>query len=326
MIPERLRNRLSMPAMVAPLFLVSGPDLVVASCKAGFVGSFPTLNQRTPEGLEQWLIEIRSRLDDSDAPFGAQFGIHRTNPRQAPDLALAIKYEVPIVITTLGITREITDAIHAYGGLVFHDATSVKHAVKAIDANVDGVIAVTQGAGGHAGTINPFAFLTELRPIVGDRILILAGAISNGRSAAGAIAAGADMVSLGTCFVPTIESMAPVEQKQMIVDSTAADIVYTDEISGIGASFLGQTLKKFKKANEPKKEFDVAEEISPKLWRDYWSAGQGVGGSTEISPARVLCERFIEDYAIGLIRAEAGAGRRATVGVAPKPNGQPDRI
>jgi len=311
MMPEGLRNRLSMPAMVSPMFLVSGPNLVVESCKAGFVGSFPTLNQRTADGLEQWLIEIRSKLSDADAPFGAQFGIHRTNPRQAPDLALAIKYQVPIIITTLGITREITDAIHAYGGLVFHDATTVKHAVKAIDANVDGIIAVSQGAGGHAGTINPFAFLTELRPVVGDRILILAGAISNGRSVAGAIAAGADMVSLGTCFIPTSESMAPAEQKQMIVDSTATDIVYTDEISGIGASFLGQTIKKFEKTNEPKKQFDVAEEISPKVWRDYWSAGQGVGGSSEIIPTRVLCERFIEDYAIGMARVSIGVGRRA---------------
>lgn len=311
MMPERLRNRLSMPAMVSPMFLVSGPDLVAQSCKAGLVGSFPTLNQRTAEGLEQWLIEIRSRLSDADAPFGAQFSIHRTNPRQAPDLALAIKYEVPIIITTLGITREITDAIHAYGGLVFHDATTVKHAVKAVDANVDGIIAVSQGAGGHAGTINPFAFLTELRPVVGDRILILAGAISNGRSVAGAIAAGADMVSLGTCFIPTSESMAPAEQKQMVIDSTAADIVYTDEISGIGASFLGQTIKKFTKTNQPKKKFDVAEEISPKLWRDYWSAGQGVGGSSEIIPARTLCERFIEDYAVGLTRVAVGAGHRA---------------
>ena len=198
MIPEKLRQRLKLPVMAAPLFLVSGPDLVVEACKAGVIGAFPTLNQRKAEGFEAWLIEIRRRLpDESSALFAPMFGIHHTNPRQAPDLALAIKYQAPIVVTTLGITREIVDAIHAYGGFVFHDATTIRHAIKALEAGVDGIIAVTQGAGGHAGTYNPFAFLAELRPIVGKKTLILAGAISNGQAIAGAIAAGADMVSLG---------------------------------------------------------------------------------------------------------------------------------
>ena len=218
MIPDSFRGRLSLPAMVSPMFLVSGPDLVVATCQAGLLGSFPTLNQRTAEGFEAWLIEIRRRLGPGDAPFGTQFGIHHTNPRQAPDLALAIKYEVPVLITTLGITREITDAVHAYGGLVFHDATTIRHARKGLEAGVDGIIAVTQGAGGHSGSYNPFAFLAELRPLMGDKTLILAGAISDGLGIAGAIAAGADMVSLGTCFIPTTESMAPIAQKQMILD------------------------------------------------------------------------------------------------------------
>ena len=311
MIPQKLQSRLELPAMVAPMFLVSGPDLVVEACKSGLVGTFPTLNQRTAEGFEEWLMEIRRRLRHDDAPFGTQFGIHRTNPRQAPDLALAIKYEVPLVITTLGITREITDAVHAYGGLVFHDATTVKHAVKAVEANVDGVIAVAHGAGGHSGTYNPFAFLTELRPVVGDRALILAGAISNGQSIAGAIAAGADMVSLGTCFIPTAESMAPPEQKAMVLDSNLTDIIYTDEISGIGASFLGQTLKKYKKSGDGPVTFDVAQDISPKVWRDYWSAGQGVGGSTEITTTRTLCKRLAEDYARGLDRATKGVRLRS---------------
>ena len=156
--------------MAAPMFLVSGTDLVVEACKGGVIGAFPSLNQRTPEGFEQWLIEIRRRLvDESCAPFAAMLGVHRTNPRLQPDLALAIKYQVPIVITTLGITRELTDAVHSYGGLVFHDATTIKHAIKALDANVDGIIAVTQGAGGHAGKYNPFAFLGELRPLVGEK-------------------------------------------------------------------------------------------------------------------------------------------------------------
>jgi nitronate monooxygenase len=303
MIPERLRRRLKLPVMAAPLFLVSGPDLVVEACKAGVVGAFPTLNQRTAEGFEAWLIEIRRRLpDESSAPFAPMFGIHRTNPRQAPDLALAIKYQAPIVITTFGITREIVDAIHAYGGFVFHDATTVRHAIKALKAGVDGIIAVTQGAGGHAGTYNPFAFLAELRPIVGNKTLILAGAMSNGQAIAGAIAAGADMASLGTRFVATKESMAPNGQKEMIISSSIEDIVFTDEISGISASFLKQTIMKFRRPQGGAVQFNVAEEISPKVWKDYWSAGQGVGAVTEILSVRALCEQLMAEYQSGVAR------------------------
>jgi nitronate monooxygenase len=303
MIPEKLRKRLRLPAIAAPLFLVSGPDLVVEACKAGVIGAFPTLNQRTAEGFEAWLIEIRRRLpDESSAPFAPMFGIHRTNPRQAPDLALAIKYQAPIVITTLGITREIVDAIHAYDGFVFHDATTIRHAVKALEAGADGIIAVTQGAGGHAGTYNPFAFLGELRPLVGKKTLILAGAMSNGQAIAGAIAAGADMVSLGTRFVATEESMASRAQKEMIVSSSIEDIIFTDEISGIGASFLKQTILKFKRRQNDAIQFDVTEEISPKVWKDYWSAGQGVGAITEIVSVRTLCEQLMAEYQSGVAR------------------------
>lgn len=303
MIPAKIRHRLKLPAIVAPMFLVSGPDLVVESCKAGLIGTFPSLNQRTAAGFEEWLIEIRRRLpDESAAPFGVMFATHRTNPRQESDLALAIKYNVPIIITTLGITREVTDAVHSYGGLVFHDATNVKHAIKALEANVDGIIAVTHGAGGHAGTYNPFAFIAELRPIVGNKTLILAGSLSNGQAIAGAIAAGADMVSLGTRFIVTKESMAPQPQKAMIIDSTVDDIVFTDEISGIGANFLKQTIRKFKQPETGPVQFNVATELTPKVWRDYWSAGQGVGTISEITPVQTLCERLVEEYADGLNR------------------------
>jgi nitronate monooxygenase len=185
------------------MFLVSGPDLVVATCQAGVLGTFPVLNQRTTEGFEAWLADIRGRLAGQDcAPFGAQFVVHSTNPRHAADFAAAIRHEVPIIITTLGITRELTDSVHAYGGLVFHDVTTMKHAKKALDANADGIIAVCGGAGGHAGTYNPFAFITELKQVAGDKTIILAGAVSNGQSIAGAIAAGADLVSIGTRFIP----------------------------------------------------------------------------------------------------------------------------
>lgn len=314
MIPEKLRQRLKLPAMAAPLFLVSGPDLVVEACKAGVVGAFPTLNQRTSGGFEAWLVEIRRRLpDESSAPFAPMFGIHHTNPRQAPDLALAIKYQAPIVVTTLGITREIVAAVHTYGGLVFHDATTVRHAIKALEADVDGVIAVAHGAGGHAGTYNPFAFIGELRPVVGEKTLILAGAMSNGQAIAGAIAAGADMVSIGTRFVATEESMAPRGQKEMILSSSIEDIVFTDEISGMGASFLKQTITKFRRPQKRAVQFNVAEEISPKVWKDYWSAGQGVGGITEIVSVRALCEQLKAEYQSGVARLVGNQARGSCV-------------
>src|ERR1700730_17959625 len=174
MLPERLRRHLKIPVMAAPMFLVSGPDLVVEACQAGVLGTFPVLNQRTTEGFESWLVDIWGRLAGKDcAPFGAQFVVHSTNPRHAADFAVAVRHEVPIIITPLGITRELTDAVHAYGGLVFHDAITMKHAKKGLEANVDGIIAVCGGAGGHAGTYNPFAFLTELRQIAGDKTIIL---------------------------------------------------------------------------------------------------------------------------------------------------------
>ncbi|CAO3428081.1 NAD(P)H-dependent flavin oxidoreductase [Azospirillum endophyticum] len=303
MIPESLIGRLKVPAMAAPMFLVSGPDLVVETCKGGILGTFPTLNQRTPESYEAWLVDIRKRLSGTDAaPFGVQMGIHRTNPRMAADLELSIRHQVPLLVTTLGITREITDAVHAYGGLVFHDATTVKHAVKALEANVDGVIAVCAGAGGHSGTYNPFAFLGELRPLVGDKTLILAGSIGNGQAVAGAIAAGADMVSIGTRFIATPEGMCSDAQKLMILESTVQDVVYTDEVSGIGASILRQTLSRPYDAPAQIGRFDVGKEISPKLWKNIWSAGQGVGAVNDVLPAAELCRRLRDEYRAALER------------------------
>lgn len=291
------------------MFLVSGPDLVVEACQAGVLGTFPVLNQRTTEGFEAWLCDIRGRLGGRDsAPFGAQFVIHSTNPRHAADFAAAIRHEVPIIITTLGITRELTDAVHAYGGLVFHDAITMKHAKKALDANVDGIIAVCGGAGGHAGTYNPFAFITELKQIAGDKTIILAGAVSNGQSIAGAIAAGADLVSIGTRFISTHESMAPAGQKTMIRESGIDDIIYTAEVSGIGASFLAQTLSRPYDSPKDHGGFNVAREISPKLWKDIWTAGQGVGGVNDILSVADLCARLQREFHEGARRLSAAAG------------------
>ena len=309
MLPDRLRRHLKIPVMAAPMFLVSGPDLVVEACQAGVLGTFPVLNQRTTEGFDAWLTEIHGRLAGRDgAPFGAQFVVHATNPRHAADLAVAIRHQVPVIITTLGITRELTDAVHGYGGLVFHDAISMKHARKALEADVDGIIAVCGGAGGHAGTYNPFAFVTELRQIARDKTIILAGAVSNGQSVAGAIAAGADLVSIGTRFISTQESMAPVGQKIMICESDIDDIVYTAEVSGVGASFLAQTLNR--PYDDPREHggFNVAREISPKLWKDIWTAGQGVGGVNDIIPVAELCARLEREWIDGISRLTAARG------------------
>jgi len=300
---DALLSRLAAPALAAPMFLVSGPDLVIGTCRAGLLGTFPALNQRTSEGFEAWLRQIRGALHAGDAPFGVNLTPHPTNPRAPADIAIAIKYQAPVVITTLAVNRELVDAVHAYGGIVLHDAISVRHAVKAVEAGVDGVIAVCAGAGGHAGTANPFAFAAELLPQLRGKALILSGGISNGAGIAGAIAAGADMAALGTCFIATEESMAAEGHKQMICDAALSDIVYTDRVSGMPASFLAPSLTRFgildAPADAPPAEpqtFNVGEEVTPRLWRDFWSAGQSVGGVTQVVPVGALCRSLIGEY------------------------------
>lgn len=295
---------LKLPAIAAPMFLVSGPQLVIETCKAGIAGSFPALNQRTSEGYLAWLGEIAEALrahEDATgtkaAPFGVNLIVHKTNPRLMADLAITCKHKVPFVITSLGAVRDVVDAVHAYGGLVLHDVISARHAEKAIEAGVDGVIAVSAGAGGHAGTVNPFALVSELRPIAGDKMLVLAGAISNGGSVAGAIAAGADLAYLGTRFIATAESLAKPEYKQMIVDSASKDIVYTSKISGVNANFLIPSLIKAGldvNTMEPSKGMDLEHEA--KAWSTVWSAGHGVGGIEEVMPVRELAARLIAEY------------------------------
>ncbi|MDR6861223.1 nitronate monooxygenase [Variovorax guangxiensis] len=291
MIPPQLQRALRLPMLAAPMFLVSNPNFVVASCRAGIVGTFPSLNQRTSEGYEDWLKQIRSRLGGT-VSFGVQFPIHRTNPRVEKDLAVTVEHKVPLLITSMGITREITDAVHSYGGLVFHDAISVRHARKALDANVDGIIAVCGGAGGHAGTYNPFAFLAELRPLVGpDRTLLLGGCIGDGYSMAGAIAAGADLVYVGTRMAATLESGAQEAHKKLIVDSDITDIVYSDDVAGVGGNWLKSTI--------PQTAIEagtLALMDDVKRWRDIWSAGQGVGSIHDTPTVAELVERMAGEF------------------------------
>lgn len=301
-IPQAFRGRLGLPAIAAPMFLVSGPDLVIAACKAGVVGTFPALNQRTSAGYEAWLDTVTAALDArTDAPYGVNLIVHKSNPRVTPDLELTVKHRVPLVITSLGAVREVVDAVHSYGGLVFHDVINIRHAEKALAAGADGIIAVSAGAGGHAGTYNPFAFVTELRPLLGERTLILSGCITNGQGIAAAIAAGADLAYLGTRFIATNESMAQAEYKAMLCATSAKDIVYTPAISGVPASFLEPSL--VAAGFDPDKhvhdgEIDFGAELHPesKAWKNIWSAGQGVGGIHDVLPVRDLCARLKNEY------------------------------
>ena len=310
-------DRLRIPAIASPLFLASGPDMVVETCRAGMVGTFPSFNQREPAGYEEWLKEIRSRLPADSVPWGSNFAIHKTNRRLDADMALTIKYQVPVLITTLGITRAMTDAIHSYGGLVFHDVINVRHAKRAIEANVDGIIAVSAGAGGHAGTYNPFAFIGELKPLLGDKVLILSGCIGDGAALAGAIAAGADFGYIGTRFVNTVESLAAERMKQMVLDSDIDDIVYSAEVDGVGANWLRQTLPGHDlRRGAPVGTMDVTDVLGePKRWRDILSAGQGVGTIADIPTVAELIDRYADEYDAALARLAALGGSRG----APRP-------
>lgn len=302
---------LRLPAIAAPMFLASGPDLVVATCNAGVAGSFPALNQRTTGGLDDWLSEIAGRLRPGAAPFGVNLIVHRSNPRLEADLAMVVRHRVPLVITSLGAVREVVEAVHAYGGLVFHDVVNRRHAEKAAAAGVDGLIGVAAGAGGHAGTMSPFALVTELRQVF-DGCIALAGAIDTGAQIAAARAMGADLAYLGTRFLATREAMIPEAYRRMIVESRMADILYTPNVSGVPANFLAPSLRAagLDPENLPP-HGELRLESETKAWSRLWSAGQGVGGIADIPEASALCERLVEEYraAIRAAAADPFAGR-----------------
>ncbi|MDB5314733.1 MAG: nitronate monooxygenase family protein [Rhodospirillales bacterium] len=303
-LPESLRGRLTLPAVAAPQFLVSGPDLVVETCKAGLLGTFPALNQRTNEGFSDWLDEIRERLGNTPAPYGVNLIVHKSNARLDQDLATVVKHRVPLVITSLGAVSELVQAVQSYGGLVFHDVINLRHAAKAAEAGVDGLIAVTAGAGGHAGLLNPFAFLTELRSIF-DGTLLLAGSLSTGRHIAAARVAGADLAYLGTRFIATTESMASDDYKQMILNSSAKDIVYTDAISGVKGSFMRASLENagLDPENLPEKKAMNVGSHEKRAWTNIWSAGQGVGAIRDVPTTAELCARLAAEYRAALDEA-----------------------
>lgn len=298
-MPQDWQGRVKIPAIAAPMFLVSNPKLVAATCKAGLVGTFPALNQRSTAGFVEWLDELKGTLTDSDAPYGVNLIVHKTNPRLQADLEKVVEHKVPLVITSLGAVKEVVDAVHSYGGLVFHDVINVRHSQKAAEAGVDGLIPVCAGAGGHAGTMSPFALVPEIRRFF-DGYIILSGCISSGASIAAAIAMGADFGYLGTRFIATEEASAPEAYKQMLIDSTAKDIIYTPAISGVPASFLRPSLVRagLDPDNlEHKTEIDMGAELdSSKAWRDIWSAGQGTGQIETVIPTAQLCANLVREY------------------------------
>lgn len=298
-LPASWTGRLRLPVVAAPMFLISGPDLVVETSNAGVVGSFPALNQRTSDGYRDWLDEIAERLNHDAAPYGVNLVVHKSNPRLDRDLAITIDRKVPLVITSLGLNRDLIAAVHSYGGLVFHDVTNLRFAAKAAEAGVDGLIAVSYGAGGHAGLISPFAALHEIRQIF-DGMLLLGGAISTGRQIAAARLMGADMVYMGTRFMATAESLAVERQRQMILDAKAADIVYTPSVSGIPGNFLRASLAAAGRNPDDLTPPDALNfgtaQGDVKAWRDLWAAGQGVGAIDDVPRVAALVDQLEADY------------------------------
>lgn len=312
-IPVSLQPGLSFPLIAAPMFLVSGPDLVIAACKAGIIGTFPALNQRTSEGYAQWLEQIQAALGPEDARFGVNLIVHQTNPRLEADLKLTVAHKVPLVITSLGAVRDVVEAVHGYGGVVFHDVISVRHAQKAAEAGVDGLILVCAGAGGHAGTLSPFALLGEVRQFF-KGTLILSGALSTGRDVAAARMLGADLGYMGTRFIATEESQAQSGYKTMVTGAEAKDIVYTPAISGVAANFLWPSLEAHGLTREAlaamKTQMDMAHEMDDeaRAWKTLWSAGQGVGNVRDIVSVAELVARLKAEYrAAGQAFAQDGA-------------------
>lgn len=300
-LPAFLVGRLRLPVVAAPMFLVSGTELVIAACRAGVLGTFPALNQRTTAGLEEWLTTLDAALGPADAPYGVNLIVHRTNPRVAADLEVIVGHRVPVVITSLGAAAEVVAAVHSYGGVVFHDVTSAHHARRAAEAGVDGLVLVAAGAGGHAGALSPFALMAEVRAHFGGTIL-LAGAISSGSDVLAARAMGADLAYLGTRFVATTESMANDAYRDQIVSATAADIVYTATVSTIPANFLRRSLELAGVDTDAEAgpvdlgHITRPSEADAKAWRDIWSAGQGVAGIDRVLPVAELVDHLAREY------------------------------
>ncbi len=306
-LPKSLEGKLRIPLIGAPMFIVSGPELVIAQCQAGIIGGFPALNARPQSALADWLKQIKESLaeyaeknpDQPVAPYAVNQIVHASNSRLLDDMATCVEHEVPIIITSLRPPAEVVAAVHSYGGLVFHDVISLRHARKAIEQGVDGVIAVCAGAGGHAGPLSPFALVKEIRKEF-DGAVILSGCITSGSDVLAAKAMGADLAYSGTRFIATEEARAVPAYKEMIVDSEAADITYTSLFSGIHGSYLKGSIANvgLDPENLPDGQSDAMDfdKADAKAWKDIWSAGQGVGDIDDIPPARDLVMTIEREY------------------------------
>jgi len=302
-----LLQHLALPVIGAPLFIISNPRLVIAQCTSGIVGSFPSLNARPAERLEEWLQTITTSLagwdqahpDQPAAPFAVNLIVHRSNDRLEQDLALCLKYQVPLIITSLGARADVNEAIHSYGGIVLHDVIDNKFAKKAVEKGADGLIAVAAGAGGHAGTISPFALIQEIRAWF-DGLLVLSGAIATGASVLAARAAGADLAYIGSAFIATDEANATAAYKQGIVEGTAADIVYSSLFTGVHGNYLRPSIVAagLDPDNLPdgKASNMSMGEGAAKAWKDIWGSGQGIGAVKDVVPAGELVARLKREF------------------------------
>lgn len=317
-LADRLKSRMSLPVIAAPMFIVSQPELVIAQCTSGFLGSFPALNARPPELLDEWLTTIEAALTKHQAahpeakvaPFAVNQIIHQSNDRLDRDLDACVRHRVPVIITSLRAPNDVVSAVHAYGGVIFHDVISIRHAEKALEAGVDGLVLVCAGAGGHAGTLSPFALVREVRRFF-DGPIALSGAITDGAGILAALAMGADFAYLGTRFIATREAVAPDGYKQMIVDSAAADIIYTPLFTGVPGNYLKKSvaaagLDPDHLPTADKNSMNFGSSRPAKAWRDIWGAGQGVGNIDAVLPAAEVIARMKQEYAAARARIAAG--------------------
>jgi len=310
MLPKALAGKLRIPLIGAPMFIVSGPELVIAQCQAGIVGSFPALNARPQSMLSEWLKRIKDEVgeygeahpDEVVAPYAVNQIAHASNTRLREDVETCVELEVPIIITSLRPPEDVVKAVHSYGGLVFHDVISLRHARKAISQGVDGIIAVCAGAGGHAGPLSPFALVKEIRKEF-DGAIILSGCITSGKDVLAARAMGADLAYSGTRFIATEEANAVPEYKEMIVNSASSDIVYSSLFTGIHGSYLKASIanagldpENLPDGSKADMDFAKASKSEAKAWKDIWGAGQGVGDIDEILPAREVALNMEHEY------------------------------
>jgi nitronate monooxygenase len=339
-LPASLANHLELPVVGSPLFIVSGPELVIAQCKVGIVGSFPALNARPVEKLDEWLTRIENELGEYKAqhptkkvaPYAVNQICHASNDRLMKDMETCVKHRVPIIITSLRPPSEIVEAAHSYGGVVFHDVINVKHARKAAEQGVDGLILVCAGAGGHAGTLSPFALVREVKQWFKGTIL-LSGAISDGWSIASALALGADLAYIGTRFIATEEANADIRYKQALTEYGAHDIVYSNLFTGVHGNYLGPSIVaagldpgNLPVADKSKMNFGSGGNTKAKAWRDIWGSGQGIGQITDTPPVAELVARLKAEFRGRRKRFPAAGARLSRTSTRIKTEGENDAI